>query len=116
MDAKDWIPIFISQSNIVMIYWNIYIVVAVGIIGYVAQRAEKLTTDQRKLFVLAWFLFVISNLPKLYEAQSSLYDIHKQLDLYACMFSASHPYVTTATHLLFDILITYFIYKWKAGQ
>ncbi len=34
MTDKEWIPIFISQSEAVMTLWNVYIVVFAAIVGF----------------------------------------------------------------------------------
>ena len=75
----DWYSIYIQQSNSVMTFWNVYIVVSVGMVGFVIQKGEAITSKDRNVFVFGFVLFAVSNLYPMFEAQSDLLKVYKKL-------------------------------------
>jgi hypothetical protein len=63
---KDFLPIIFERSNAAQSLWNFYVVVALGIAGFIASAPKKVVTARIRLLVVAAFAaFVVLNLPAL---------------------------------------------------
>jgi hypothetical protein len=117
MSDQHWIPIFIQQSSSVMILWNVYIVVVVGVIGFVLQKGAALSKSDRYTLIIVFLIFALSNGWPLYEAQSTLFQIWSCISfLVQPMFHATEPLIVSCVHALFDIFVIVFLYTWPNKQ
>jgi len=111
MTDMHWIPIYIQQNQSVMIFWNVYIVVTLGILGFVVQRGASLTRNERLLLVSAFVVFSLSNLIPLYQAQHALVQIYSQLKV-KNIFSENSVCPAVITHVIFDIVVIIVLMRW----
>src|SRR5579862_5296219 len=58
-DAADLFVAFQSEMNT---YWNVFILVALGVVGYVVGQKSPPARRMRALFVVAFGVFAIGNL------------------------------------------------------
>ncbi len=113
MTNEHWIPIFISQSQAVMTYWNVFIVVVAAIIGFIIQRGALLSEKEKYLFIVGFVVFAISNGVPLFQAQETLVGVHGKISgTDKQMFIARNENLVIAVHVLFDLLLVFLIYKW----
>lgn len=108
MSEDQWISAFIQQASNVMLYWNVYIVVVLGIVGFVIQKGDGLSVKDRWIFVVAFVLFAFSNAIPMYSAQESLLLIHENIQN-SEVFSASDPVIVLSAHVVFDVLLVVFL-------
>jgi hypothetical protein len=106
----DWYSIFIQQSSSVMTFWNVYIAVVIGLLGFVIQKGSSITPKDKAVFMVAFALFALSNLYPMYDAQSSLVQIYANLPS-GSVFSEPHTCPLVIVHILFDIIILMFLYS-----
>lgn len=118
MNEQHWIPIFIQQSESVMTLWTAFIIVNIGVVGFVIQRGAAFTLQERILFVGAFILFAIANGIPLYEAQQTLVEIKQALAEIkpkipsSVEFRAHNPKAVIAIHILFDLIIVSLLIGW----
>ena len=110
----DWVQAFIDQSNSTMIYWNIYIVIALGIIGFLIQSGAKINSEGKKYLLISWIIFALSNLIPLSFSQNTLIKIFKNLGEVQNVFSVTPLIYVVICHTIFDILISIIILRWKS--
>ena len=72
MKEVDWINTFIQQSSSVMTFWNVYIVVVLGIVGFIIQKGDSVSIKDMRIIIGAFALFALSNGIPLYQAQDTL--------------------------------------------
>lgn len=111
-ESARWVEIFISQSSNSMIFWNIYIVVALGVIGYIAKEHNQIQKNTKRLIAGVWVIFSISNMVPLYQNLDSLSKIYEKLGIYSDLFTKIEPQVGLGCHIFFDISIFIFILIW----
>lgn len=111
-ESARWVEIFISQSSNSMIFWNIYIVVALGVIGYIAKEHNQIQKKTKKLIAGVWVIFSISNIVPLYQNLDSLSKIYEKLGIYSDLFTKIEPQVGLYCHIFFDVCIFIFILIW----
>ena len=109
MNTADWHSLYVQQSASVMTFWNVYLVVVFGLIGFVIQKAGQLTKTDKIIFMVGFGLFASSNLVPLYYAQVDLINIYQQLPK-DTVFKQPGLAGVVASHLVFDIIILGFLY------
>ena len=108
MKEIDWINTFIQQSSSVMTLWNVYIVVVLGIIGFIVQKGDSVSIKDMKIIIGAFILFALSNGIPLYQAQDTLFQIHEKMANKE-MFTAHPAWVVALVQLTFDAIVLVFL-------
>ena len=111
MTDQHWIPIFLQQSQAVMTFWNVYIIVTLGAVGFLIQRGAAITKNERILSICAFVLFALSNGIPLYEAQEALVQIKGKLEN-GKIFSADNACLVISVHVVFDLIIVGLLAVW----
>ena len=111
MIKKEWISIFIQQSESVMTLWNVYIVVVAAIIGFVIQRGVEFKPKERNIFVFSFVLFSMSNGYPLYRAQDTLAIIFEKLPSESQdIFSVTCPELVLTVYFIFSVIVLSFLF------
>ena len=109
MKEVDWINTFIQQSSSVMTLWNVYIVVVLGMIGFIVQKGDAVSTKDMKIIIGAFVLFALSNGMPLYQAQDTLVQIHEKI-INKEMFTTFPAWAVSLVQLVFDAIVLVFLY------
>lgn len=109
MKPHEWASLFIEQSSSVMTLWNVYIVVVLGLVGFIIQKGDSIRKKDIYIFMGSFFCFALSNGIPLYQAQLTLIDIHEKLSDKA-IFTVTSAEVVLSIHILFDAIVLWFLY------
>jgi uncharacterized protein with PQ loop repeat len=97
-----------------MVLWNVYIIVIIGILGFIVQKAESIKKKDIWLFMGAFTVFAFSNGVPLFHAQKALVEIHKNLPA-GNMFSTNDPWIVVGVHAIFDFMVLWYLW-FKANK
>ena len=111
MCEKDWITLFVHQSDLVMTLWTVYVAVVALIIGFVAQKEQL--NGIRWVLVAAMSLFALVNGVPLVRAQMTLVEIHERLSCDAyLMLSVTPALIVALVHVVMDAIVVLFLIGW----
>lgn len=111
MSEKDWIELFVDQSDSVMTLWTVYVAVVALIIGFVAQK-ENLD-GIRGILVATMALFAVVNGVPLVRTQMTLVEIHDRLSCDSRhIFSATPVWAVALVHVVMDAIVVLFLSGW----
>jgi len=113
MKLSEWVNVYHSQASTTMTFWNVYIIVALGIIGYLDQSENTLNMTRKIYLAIAWGLFSIANFIPLYNSQTALIKIHNHLDNLKDIFSVVPIEGVMGCHVIFDFIIIIVILRWN---
>ena len=113
MSEKDWITLFVHQSDLVMTLWTVYVAVVALIVGFVAQKEQL--NGIRWVLVAAMSLFALANAVPLVRAQMTLVEIHERLSCDAClMLSVTPAWQVAVVHGVMDAIVVLFLIRWRS--
>lgn len=108
------ISLFISKNQNISSIWSLYVVVSLGVLGFVLQKKGLDGLYEKVLVTAALIAFFVSKLVPMYLSVRSLHWLSSQINLE--VFVATNPYLVAGVHMFFDSLILLFIWKWPSNR
>ncbi len=107
MNQDQLIGLFISQNQTISGIWSLYVVVVLGMVGFIFQRGGLNDIYEKLVFVV----FSVFSATPIYLSTKSLFWLSTQIGL--DVFKALEPIYTIFLHGFFDIIVVLFIVMWR---
>lgn len=114
MSEYELISLFKSKNQSISSMWSLYVVVSLGVFGFVLQKKGLDGLYEKALVTAALIAFFVSSLVPMYLSVRSLHWLSSQINLE--VFVATSPYLVAGVHIFFDSLILLFIWKWPNNK
>lgn len=70
MNLKDALDLYGAAANLVGVYWNLYALVALGLLGFIFTREQPLSGWAKSALTIAFVAFSLGNIGALVDKQT----------------------------------------------